>query len=105
MTGNTLLSVEDVTVNLPTPRGNLRAVDHVDLIVGEEVVERGVGSTAMFLRECGRPGGIELGGGDEADLRVGSGRRVHTRPRCCRFRRFQFLAVSWFEATSSRAVR
>jgi peptide/nickel transport system ATP-binding protein len=26
-----LLSVEDVSVDLPTPRGNLRAVDHVDL--------------------------------------------------------------------------
>ena len=31
MTDRTLLSVEDVSVDLPTPRGNLRAVDHVDL--------------------------------------------------------------------------
>ena len=34
MTGPALLSVEDVSVNLPTPRGNLRAVDRVDLSVG-----------------------------------------------------------------------
>ena len=34
MTDNTLLSVDDVVVDLPTPRGNLRAVDHVDLKVG-----------------------------------------------------------------------
>ncbi|WP_291622518.1 ATP-binding cassette domain-containing protein, partial [Bradyrhizobium sp.] len=26
-----LLSIEDVAVELPTPRGSLRAVDHVDL--------------------------------------------------------------------------
>ena len=26
-----LLTIEDVAVELPTPRGNLRAVDHVDL--------------------------------------------------------------------------
>ncbi len=30
MTENTLLSVEDVVVDLPTPRGNLRAVDRVE---------------------------------------------------------------------------
>jgi peptide/nickel transport system ATP-binding protein len=30
VTGNTLLSVEDVSVELPTPRGNLRAVDRVE---------------------------------------------------------------------------
>ena len=29
VTGNTLLSVEDIVVDLPTPRGNLRAVDRV----------------------------------------------------------------------------
>ena len=29
-----LLSVENAVVDLPTPRGNLRAVDHVDLAVG-----------------------------------------------------------------------
>ena len=29
-----LLSVEDVTVDLPTPRGNLRAVDRVNLALG-----------------------------------------------------------------------
>ena len=34
-----LLSVENAVVDLPTPRGNLRAVDHVDLTVGE-VVDR-----------------------------------------------------------------
>ena len=34
MTEPALLSVEDVSVDLPTPRGNLRAVDHVDLTIG-----------------------------------------------------------------------
>jgi len=33
VTGNSLLSVDDVVVDLPTPRGNLRAVDHVNLTV------------------------------------------------------------------------
>ena len=52
MTENTLLSVEDVTVDLPTPRGNLRAVDHVDLTVGAGrtlgvVGESGCGKTML----------------------------------------------------------
>ena len=52
MTGNTLLSVEDVTVDLPTPRGNLRAVDHVDLTIGAGrtlgiVGESGCGKTML----------------------------------------------------------
>ena len=52
MTGNTLLSVEDVSVELPTPRGNLRAVDHVDLTVGAGqtlgvVGESGCGKTML----------------------------------------------------------
>ena len=34
MSGPALLSVEDVSVDLPTPRGNLRAVDQVDLTIG-----------------------------------------------------------------------
>jgi peptide/nickel transport system ATP-binding protein len=34
VTGIALLSVEDVVVDLPTPRGNLRAVDRVNLTVG-----------------------------------------------------------------------
>jgi peptide/nickel transport system ATP-binding protein len=34
VTDKLLLSVEDVTVDLPTPRGNLRAVDRVNLTVG-----------------------------------------------------------------------
>jgi peptide/nickel transport system ATP-binding protein len=33
VTGNSLLSVDDVVVDLPTSRGNLRAVDHVNLSV------------------------------------------------------------------------
>ena len=33
MTENILLSVEDAVVDLPTPRGNLRAVDRVNLTV------------------------------------------------------------------------
>jgi peptide/nickel transport system ATP-binding protein len=47
-----LLSVEDVSVDLPTPRGNLRAVDHVDLTVGAGrtlgiVGESGCGKTML----------------------------------------------------------
>ena len=52
MTGNTLLSVQNVVVDLPTPRGNLRAVDHVDLTVGAGqtlgvVGESGCGKTML----------------------------------------------------------
>ena len=52
MTGIRLLSVEDVVVDLPTPRGNLRAVDHVDLTVGAGrtlgiVGESGCGKTML----------------------------------------------------------
>ena len=52
MRGPALLSVEDVSVNLPTPRGNLRAVDRVDLNVGAGrtlgiVGESGCGKTML----------------------------------------------------------
>ena len=52
MTVNNLLSVENVVVDLPTPRGNLRAVDHVDLTVGAGqtlgvVGESGCGKTML----------------------------------------------------------
>jgi peptide/nickel transport system ATP-binding protein len=47
-----LLSVNDVAVELPTPRGNLRAVDHVDLALGAGktlgiVGESGCGKTIL----------------------------------------------------------
>ncbi|QOZ35726.1 ABC transporter ATP-binding protein [Bradyrhizobium sp. CCBAU 53421] len=47
-----LLSVENAVVDLPTPRGNLRAVDHVDLAVGAGktlgiVGESGCGKTML----------------------------------------------------------
>jgi peptide/nickel transport system ATP-binding protein len=47
-----LLSVEDVTVDLPTPRGNLRAVDRVNLALGPGqtlgvVGESGCGKTML----------------------------------------------------------
>ena len=47
-----LLSVEDVAVDLPTARGNLRAVDGVDLTVGAGrtlgiVGESGCGKTML----------------------------------------------------------
>jgi len=47
-----LLSVEDVAVDLPTPRGNLRAVDHVDLTLAPGktlgiVGESGCGKTML----------------------------------------------------------
>ena len=52
MSGPVLLSVEGVAVDLPTPRGNLRAVDHVDLAVGAGrtlgiVGESGCGKTML----------------------------------------------------------
>jgi len=52
VTESTLLSVEDVAVDLPTPRGNLRAVDHVDLTIGAGrtlgiVGESGCGKTML----------------------------------------------------------
>nr|WP_249159113.1 ABC transporter ATP-binding protein [Bradyrhizobium jicamae] len=47
-----MLSVQDAVVDLPTPRGNLRAVDHVDLSVGAGrtlgiVGESGCGKTML----------------------------------------------------------
>jgi peptide/nickel transport system ATP-binding protein len=52
VTAPALLSVEDVAVDLPTPRGNLRAVDHVDLEVAAGrtlgiVGESGCGKTML----------------------------------------------------------
>jgi peptide/nickel transport system ATP-binding protein len=52
VTDSRLLSVEDVSVDLPTPRGNLRAVDRVDLTVGAGqtlgiVGESGCGKTML----------------------------------------------------------
>ncbi|HXQ09063.1 MAG TPA: ATP-binding cassette domain-containing protein, partial [Bradyrhizobium sp.] len=52
MTEPVLLSVEGVAVDLPTPRGNLRAVDQVDLKVGAGqtlgiVGESGCGKTML----------------------------------------------------------
>ena len=52
MTANSLLSVEDVAVDLPTPRGNLRAVDRVNLNLGAGqtlgiVGESGCGKTML----------------------------------------------------------
>jgi peptide/nickel transport system ATP-binding protein len=46
VTGEILLSVEDVAVDLPTARGNLRAVDRVDLTLGP-------GSTLGIVGESG----------------------------------------------------
>ena len=52
MTEPALLSVENVSVDLPTPRGNLRAVDQVDLNIGAGrtlgiVGESGCGKTML----------------------------------------------------------
>ena len=52
MNAQALLSVEDVAVDLPTPRGNLRAVDHVDLTLAPGrtlgiVGESGCGKTML----------------------------------------------------------
>ena len=46
MTDRVLLSVENVSVDLPTPRGNLRAVDGVDLTLR-------AGSTLGIVGESG----------------------------------------------------
>ena len=52
MSGTALLSIEDVAVDLPTARGNLRAVDRVDLTLGAGrtlgiVGESGCGKTML----------------------------------------------------------
>jgi len=52
VSGPALLSIEDVAVELPTARGNLRAVDHVDLALGAGqtlgiVGESGCGKTML----------------------------------------------------------
>jgi len=52
VSGPALLSIEDVAVELPTARGNLRAVDHVDLALGPGqtlgiVGESGCGKTML----------------------------------------------------------
>jgi peptide/nickel transport system ATP-binding protein len=52
VTDKTLLSIEDVMVDLPTPRGNLRAVDRVNLTLGAGqtlgvVGESGCGKTML----------------------------------------------------------
>ena len=52
MTAAALLALEGVAVDLPTPRGNLRAVDGVDLTVGAGrtlgvVGESGCGKTML----------------------------------------------------------
>jgi len=52
VTERVLLSVENVSVNLPTPRGNLRAVDQVELTIGPGrtlgiVGESGCGKTML----------------------------------------------------------
>ena len=45
--------------------------DDVDLVVGEQVVERGVGPAAVGGRERHGALGIEIRGGDQPDLGVG----------------------------------
>ena len=75
-----LLSVEDVAVDLPTPRGNLRAVDQVDLIVGAGqtlgiVGESGCGKT--MLSRADPAAAAEEG----ETLRPGDVRRAGSRAR------------------------
>ncbi len=47
--------------------------DDVHCVIGEEVVERSVGSAAMLLGKGRRSDRIQVRGGDETDLRVGEG--------------------------------
>jgi hypothetical protein len=47
--------------------------DDVDLVIGEQVVERGVRPAAVFCRERGRALRIEVCRGYQPDLRMGEG--------------------------------
>jgi peptide/nickel transport system ATP-binding protein len=86
-----LLSVEDVAVDLPTPRGNLRAVDHVDLEVAAGrtlgiVGESGCGKTMLsrailqLLPNKARLAGRVLFDGQDL-LRLGAGALRKLRAR------------------------
>jgi peptide/nickel transport system ATP-binding protein len=86
-----LLSVEDVAVDLPTPRGNLRAVDHVDLEIAAGrtlgiVGESGCGKTMLsrailqLLPNKARLAGRVLFDGQDL-LRLGAGALRKLRAR------------------------
>ena len=91
MTDKTLLSVEDVVVDLPTPRGNLRAVDGVNLTVAAGqtlgiVGESGCGKTMLsrailqLLPKKARLGGrVMFDGQDLASLDREALRRLRGR--------------------------
>ena len=91
MTDKTLLAVEDVVVDLPTPRGNLRAVDGVNLTVAAGqtlsiVGESGCGKTMLsrailqLLPKKARLGGrVMFDGQDLASLDREALRRLRGR--------------------------
>jgi peptide/nickel transport system ATP-binding protein len=91
VTDATLLSAEDVTVDLPTPRGNLRAVDHVDLTVGAGrtlgiVGESGCGKTMLsrailqlLPKKAKLTGRVMFDGHDLAHCRPETLRRLRAR--------------------------
>ena len=86
-----LLSVEDVAVDLPTPRGNLRAVDHVDLEVAAGrtlgiVGESGCGKTMLsrailqlLPKQARLAGRVLFDGQDLLQLGAGALRRLRAR--------------------------
>src|SRR5439155_20328096 len=103
VTENTLLSVEDVTVDLPTPRGNLRAVDHVDLTVGAGrtlgvVGESGCGKTMLsrailqLLPKKAKPSGRVMFDGQDL---------LHLAPEKLRKLRGRSLAVVFQDPMTS----
>jgi peptide/nickel transport system ATP-binding protein len=91
VTAPALLSVEGVAVDLATPRGNLRAVDHVDLAIGAGrtlgiVGESGCGKTMLsrailqlLPKRAKMSGRVMFGGQDLAALDSESLRKLRGR--------------------------
>jgi len=92
VTGNTLLSVEDVVVDLPTPRGNLRAVDGVSLTVARGEIlgvvgESGCGKTTLGKTIAGihraAAGNIRFEGNEIGTLSPSEGRTLRRNLQYC----------------------
>jgi peptide/nickel transport system ATP-binding protein len=91
VSGPVLLSVEDVAVDLPTVRGNLRAVDHVDLTLGAGrtlgiVGESGCGKTMLsrailqlLPKKAKRSGRVIFNGNDLMQCNEQALRRLRAR--------------------------
>jgi peptide/nickel transport system ATP-binding protein len=91
VSGPVLLSIEDVAVELPTARGDLRAVDHVDLAVGAGqtlgiVGESGCGKTMLsrailqlLPKKAKLSGRVIFGGQDLGRLNAEALRKLRAR--------------------------